>query len=109
MKFNIEKMLPTLLTAIVTIAGSFFVFQIDFKKTDNQLLNINAENFQKLYEYQDTQIRVLNKRVDSLAAANMILREEITNLKIAHYKRNHYETASVDYNNMLNHNDKLQD
>lgn len=87
MQFNFEKALPTLITALVTLVGSFFVFQVDFKKTDNDLLNINATNFQRLYEYQSDQIQLLTKRVDSLAIDNHRLREEVTSLKIAHYRR----------------------
>ena len=98
MQFNLEKAIPTIITAIVTIIGSFFVFQVDFKKTDNDLLTINAANFKQLYEYQDNQIRLLTKRVDSLAIDNHRLREELTRLKIAYYKKTGLETATM-YNN----------
>lgn len=95
MKYNLEKVLPTLITAAVTLVGSFFVFQVDFKKTDNDLLNINATNFQRLYEYQNGQIQLLTKRVDSLALDNHRLREEVTSLKIAYYKKTGYEISHI--------------
>src|SRR5699024_8156604 len=87
MEEKIRNIIPTIITAVVTLSGSFFIFQVDYKKTDNDLLNINAENFQKLYEYQSAQIKILTKRVDSLATDNHRLREELTQLKIAYYKQ----------------------
>lgn len=98
MEEKFKNVMPTVITALVTLAGSFFVFQVDFKKTDNDLLTINAANFKQLYEYQDNQIRLLTKRVDSLAIDNHRLREELTRLKIAYYKKTGLETATM-YNN----------
>lgn len=87
MEDRIKSLFPAIMTAIVTITGSFFVFQVDYKKTDNDLVHINAENFQKLYDYQSKQIKILTKRVDSLATDNNRLREEVMRLKIAYYNK----------------------
>lgn len=85
---ELRNHIPTILTVIGTLVASFLVFQIDYKKTDNELLNINADNFVKLYEYQNAQITKLTKRLDSLEIENRRLRDELTMLRINYYRTN---------------------
>lgn len=88
-EFIKQPVVATIVTAVVSVSGAYFVFAVNDKKANISFEEVGATNFQKLYDLQNAQILNLSIKVDKLTAQNEALRNEISNMKLEQFKSNH--------------------
>lgn len=77
-----------ILSSAITLIVAFFGFTVNWKNSDNDFTTIKADNFQKLYNQQESQINRLELKLDKISQENEVLQTQVNELQISQIKNN---------------------